>query len=1128
MLTAMIEVGQLLEELGLGEYAERFADNAIDGDILDELTDDDLKEMGLPVGHRRRLLRAIRDLSAEPGPPHGAGAVDGVRAREADAEHRQLTVMFIDLVGSTELSTQLATEDLRQVIRAYHECCAQVIRRFEGYIAKIMGDGVLAYFGYPRADEADAERAVRAGLALVEAVGRLRPHGDLVLRTRVGISTGDVVVGGLADARDDVVGQTPNRAARLQAIAPVNAVVVGERTRQLAGGLFDYADLGAHAIKGFAEPAAVFQVLGPAATTGRFEALRRSGLTPLVGRDEEIALLLGRWEQAREGEGQVVILAGEPGIGKSRVIEALRERLADRAHHLMRYQCYPYYRNSPFQPVIEELERAAGIVRNDTADIRLAKLEAHLTSLGPRSMAALPLFAELLSIPTGERLPPHGLGRRLRKAKTLEALTDRLHALGARYPMLIVFEDVQWIDPTSQELLERVVDGAGSLRALVVISSRPEAPSLRTTSANVTALTLNRLSRRQASALIERMTGGKTLPGELLEQILAKTDGVPLFVEELTKTVLESGLLTDRGDRYALNGPLPVVAIPATLQDSLRARLDRPGLFKEVAQIAAVIGREFSYDLLAAVAPWPEEQLHATLDQLMAAGLIFRRGEPPDALYTFKHILVQETAYGALLRSRREQLHRQIARALATDFPDVMATRPELIAHHYTEAGENEEAVEYWREAGELAIARGAFHEAVAHLSSALAILARFPETGPRDRIELALQTTLGNALLAARGFAAPETGAAYQRALELSNRLDDRSRLMPALFGRWIYHMARAEVRACLPVADEMLKLAEEQGDTASLLIACRALANSWFFIGDLAAARQYAERAVAAYDPVEHAGLARLYSADPYVMCAFFLAHSLLRLGYPEQAQPWSERGLERARELGDVVTFAHALHHACLFYHLERKPQAVRRTAGDLIAYATEHSLPFWQALGRIFHGAALAELGQTAEGQADLRAGIAAYRATEGILYLLFALPLFAEACRAAGEVEEGLRAIAEAQALVAETGVRGFEVYLHRLEGLLQRDRGNPEQAEACFRRAIDLAHSQGARMTELRAAVNLAGLWHSQGKGEAARTLLAPLYAGFTEGFESEDLKDAMALLDRLAYARADGMPTTR
>jgi len=600
---------------------------------------------------------------------------------------------------------------------------------------------------------------------------------------------------------------------------------------------------------------------------------------------------------------------------------------------------------------------------------------------------------------------------------------------------------------------------------------------------------------------------------------LAKTDGVPLFIEELTQAILESGLLLDVGDRYHLSGPAPAVAIPATLQDSLMARLDRPGRFKEVAQIGAAIGREFSYELLAAVSLLSEDQLKATLEQLVDAGLIFRRGEPPDAIYSFKHILVQETAYKALLRPRREQLHRRIAVALVSDFPDVMATNPELIAHHYAEAGGGEEAIRYWREAGELAIDRGAFHEAVAHLSSALRILANFPDSRPRDRTELVVRASLGKALVAAKGFAAPETGAAYGRAWEISERLGDRTPMLLALFGRWIFHMARAEVQDALAVADEMARLAQEEGEATSSLIAGRALANTWFFLGDLAAARRHAEEVIVAYDPVEHAGLGRLYSADPYVMCAFFLAHSLLRLGYPEQARPWSEAGLARAREVADVVTLAHALHHTCLFEHRGRQPLAVRAAARELIACATEHGLPFWLALGRLFDGAARADLGQTAEGMAELRTGIAAYRATEGRLYLPFALALRVDLCRLVGDEDDGLHAIAEAKELVAQTGVRGFEAYLHRLEGtlLLARQPPDPQMAEACLRRAIEVADQQGARLAQLRAGVTLAGLWQGQGKRAEAHDLLAPIYGWFTEGFDTADLKDARALLDELS-----------
>ncbi|HET6519516.1 MAG TPA: AAA family ATPase, partial [Geminicoccaceae bacterium] len=782
-----MDVAAWLRDLGLARYEPAFRDHEIDWEILPDLTEADLEKLGLPLGPRKKLVKAIAALSAAAAPAAPA-TTSRPTSTAPGAERRQLTVLFCDLVGSTELAARLDPEDLGAVIRAYQDRAADAVGRWGGSVAKYLGDGVLACFGWPRAHEDDAERAVRAGLELVQGVGRLTAgEGGPPLAARVGIATGLVMVGepvGEGPARERaVVGETPNLAARLQALAEPGAVVVAPGTRRLVDGLFDVTDLGAHALKGFAAPVRAWRVLGPSAAEGRFEARRRaSGLTPLVGRERELARLLDRWQSAADGGGQVVLLSGEPGIGKSRLFQALHERLRDRGgpYLRLRYQCSPYATNSALHPVIDQLEHAAGFARDESPEEKLAKLEALLARSAEDVGAVAPLLAALLSVPAGGRYPPLNLTPQRQKDLTLAALAAQLEGLARRQPVLAVFEDAHWIDPTSLELLERLVERAGELRALLVVTFRPEfaPPPGWAGRAHVTALPLGRLGRQRGAALVERVAGDKALPAEVLDQIVDKTDGVPLFVEELTKTVLESGMLVDAGDRYELDGPLAPLAIPATLRDSLTARLDRLApVVKEVAQLGAAIGREFGRELLAAVSPLPQSELRAALDELVASELVLARGGPPGAIYMFKHALVQDTAYATLLKSRRRRLHARIARALEERWPETRASRPELLAHHYTEAGLIERAVPSWLEAGTEALGRSAVAEAAAHLGRGLELIPRLPASDDRDRVELELRVALGTAQMAHKGWPAAEVRAALEPARGLCRRLGETDR---------------------------------------------------------------------------------------------------------------------------------------------------------------------------------------------------------------------------------------------------------------------------------------------------------------------------------------------------------------
>jgi class 3 adenylate cyclase/tetratricopeptide (TPR) repeat protein len=825
-----VDISAWLRELGLERYEQAFQDNQVDARSLPHLTADDLKDMGVTaIGHRRLLLQAIAQLGEPPrtsdeARPEATAAETSRSKLTVEAERRQLTVLFVDLVGSTELSGRLDPEEMSEVIRAYHTGCADVIRRWDGYLAKYMGDGVLAYYGWPRAHEDDAERAVRAGLELVDAVAALKPHAEMRLRARVGIATGQVVVGDLVGegaARDEaVVGETPNLAARLQALAEPGTVVISQATRRLVGGSFELADLGPKRLKGFAEPLTAFRIEGKGRAEGRFEALHGKRLTPLVGREHELDLLLERWAWAKDGDGQVVLISGEPGIGKSRLIRALRERLGNEPYTPLSHYCSPYHTNSALYPVIGLLERTARLDRDDPPEAQLTKLEAVLARSSERLEEALPLLAALLGVPTAERYPALTLTPEVQKRRTLQALLDQLAGLAAKQPVLAVYEDAHWVDPSTLELLGLVIERIRQLPVLVLITFRPEFEPPWTGQAHVTTLTMSRLGRRQGADLVARVTGDTPLPGEIVEQIVARTDGVPLFVEELTKAVLETGETT----------------IPASLYGSLMARLDCIPEIREIAQIAACIGREFSYGLLASVAGKAESELRIALDRLAAAELIFRRGVAPDATYTFKHALLQDAAYQSLLKSRRQALHGRIFAVLEQDFDE---TAPEVLAPHASEAGRIEQAIGYWEQAGQAAYERAAHKEAIAHYRAALDLVAKIPDNSLRRRLEARLLIGLASPTGMLVGFGAAETEEIYRRAFGASDRQADPGTAAAALEGVWHAQHARGDERAAKETADQQLAEAKRDGSWGALQSAYCNLGSSAVMLGEFSAAR-------------------------------------------------------------------------------------------------------------------------------------------------------------------------------------------------------------------------------------------------------------------------------------------------
>jgi class 3 adenylate cyclase/tetratricopeptide (TPR) repeat protein len=1127
----MSEIRKWLEVIGLGQYADPFETNEIGMDLLGQVDDQMLKDIGVSIGgHRLRIRNAIAKLSRAPAAEVNLSPTPTPETPSASAERRQVTVMFCDLVGSTALSGRLDPEDLGEIIGTYHRCCTEQIVKSGGFVARYLGDGVLAYFGYPRAHEHDAERAVRTGLALVEVVPKLETTVGFPLQVRVGIATGLVVVGELigegAAQEQTVVGETPNLAARLQALAEPGAVVIASSTRALIGGLFEYRDLGAVALKGFAKNVPAWQVLGAGATDSRFEALHAT-TTPLIGRDEEIDLLLRRWEQAKGGDGQVVLISGEPGIGKSRIAEATLERLSDEPYVRLRYFCSPHHQDSALHPSIAQLERAAGLRRDDTNDQRLDKLEAVLTRATKDVGEAVPLLADLLSVSTGDRYPSLNLTPQKRKEKTLRAQLTQVEGLAAQQPVVMVWEDLHWSDPTTRESLDLLVDRVSTLPVLVIMTFRPEFAPPWVGRPNVTMLILNRLSARQRAEMITHVTGGKALPKEMVAQIIDRTDGVPLFIEELTKAVVESGVVVDAGDRYTATGPAAPLAVPTSLHASLLARLDRLAPTREVAQIGAALGRSFSHELISAVAQMPQRQVDVALAQLASAELIFRHGTPPDAEYTFKHALVQDAAYSTLLRGRRQHLHAHIAATLEDQFPEIVVAQPALLARHCAEAGLAEKAVGYWLKAGQQAMARSATTEAVLRLQKGLDVLADLPDGPRRRQQELDLQIALASALAATKGYSATDVGETIARAHALAEQIDRPEHLVPLIYGQFAFHMIRSEHKRALLLAEQIERIGETRNDVVTQLQGRRAQGATRYFLGEFVAARDLLEQCHGLRDAAPRATDPRL-SADPYVLMLAQLALVLSHLGYVDQARRRFDEALSEARRLKHALTLTNVLVRGNLAtsYAFDRsspRSDSITRTAEtqrhaeELLALSTEHGFPLFLGWATALRGWSLATLGQAREGLTLLTRGLTAVRATGAVASTPLLFIWLAEACAMLGQPVEGLNHLAEAAQIIETTDERCVEAELHRLRGHLLSATGDRSAAEQSYHQALAVAKRQSTKTWELLTAMNLARLWRDQGKRTEARHLLAPVYGWFTEGFDTPVLRDAKALLDELA-----------
>jgi class 3 adenylate cyclase/predicted ATPase len=1080
--------------------------------------------------------------TSQPGQPEPQPVVEQAQSIQAtlppiephmpDAERRQLTVMFCDLVDSTRLASQLDPEDYREVVREYQRVCSEVITRFDGHIAQYLGDGLLVYFGYPQAHEDDAQRAVRTGLGIVEAIRslntRLEQDKGIELAVRLGVHTGPVVVGEMGgEGRQEqlALGETPNIAARIQGLAEPNTVMVSDATYRLVQGFFDFGSLGEHDLRGVSQPIAIYRVLRESGAQSRLEVASTRGLTPLVGRESESTLLFERWGQAKDGNGQVILLSGEAGIGKSRLVQVLKDHVANELHTRIECRSSPYFTNSALYPITDFLQRVLRFQPDDTPEQKLEKLTQNLRHYRLPLEETVPLFGALLSLPVPDegRYPPLNLSPQRQRQKTLEAIVAIILELSERQPVLFILEDLHWTDPTTLEFLGLLVDQTPTVSLYALLTCRPEFQPSWSHRSYLTEVTVNRLSHSQIEQLAEQVAGEKRLPEEVVRQLVDKTDGVPLYVEEMTKAVLESGALKDVNGYYELAGSLSSLTIPSSLQDSLMSRLDRLVTAKAVAQYAAVIGRQFSYELLHAVSQLDESMLQHELGRLVEAELVYQRGLPPQATYIFKHALVQDTAYESLLRSARQGYHLRIAEVLEERFPETAETHPELLANHYTAAGMHEQAVDYWQQAGERAIARSAYQEAIAHLTAGVEALMTLPETTNRSQRELDLCLILGPALMTLRGFGNAEVEQVYHRAHELCQRLqlDESPQFLQVLFGLCRVYVQHA-VHKTQAIAEQALSLAQRLDDLPMVVDAYYNLGTVLLIRGAFTASLEHYRQGLALAERLPSDASIVAFGRTAYQYSLVFrslTAQSLWFLGYPEQARQAIQETLPLAQEEAHPFTLSFIFWAATFIAHYRRDIAITVEHADTAAAFLRQHGFILWLGWMTVMKGWAWVAQGWAEDGREHIQQGMQTAFATDSVVCRPYFLALLAEAHGKLGQPEAALSFMDEAFALVEQTGEHHHLAEIHRLKGefLLSQSSDSPPEAEHCFHQALNIARHQQAKSWELRAATSLARLWQSQGKRQDAYDLLAPVYGWFTEGFDTADLIDAKALLDELS-----------
>jgi len=1088
----------------------------------------DLKRAGLRSGERcstcgRPILAQSRFCGFCGTSLLAAKAADRTPSPLPLTERRHLTVQFFDLVGSAALATSLDPEDCAQVIWAFHQCLAAVVTRFGGFVARYVGDGVLVYFGYPWADEHDAERAVACALAAIEAAGALTTLGHR-LEVRVGIAMGVAVIGDIARTGalqgPEVAGEAPNLAARLQAMAAPNTIVVADEVHRLLGHLFQWRDLGHHRLKGWNEPVRAWQVLRAGRVIGRFKA-RQARSIPFVGRAREIAQLRDAWHAACAGAGRLVLVRGEPGLGKSCLVAQFRQGLVAEPHALLHYFCSPHQQEAPLYPCIQQIEHVANFQLTDNADAKRAKLQALWPTMAEHDFAVL---AELLQIPLPESATPfQPLSPHTRRQRTLEVMLDQLARLSRSKPVLVVVEDAHWSDSISTELLGIAAKHISDLPVLVVVTARPEFRPDWADQAVVECIDLNPLEPEESRKIVQWTAGSKQLPAEVLEGVLARSDGVPLYLEELTRTIVETADQTER--------PMPwshgAVAVPSSLHASLLARLDQLRDGREIAEVASAIGRDFDLDMLERVTRYSTRILHAALSRLVDTGLVLPHGPSNIARYRFKHALLQDAAYGMMVRSRRQSLHAQIAQVLEERLLHGGTPTPQLLAHHFTEAGMAEKAALWWLRAGLLSLRQSAVSEALAQLRRGLDIVASSPNNGRLAGQELDLQIAFSKALLAKQGWAAAQTGEALAHSLALCSRHEAPPQLLTVLFGQWTHTFLLAELAVARKQAEDILLEGERRGDPVWIVMGCYSLGYTAHSLGCLRLADESLRRGIALFDPDRRDSYASPVVGDPRVMMRCYAAWVLLCMGRFVEARQALVMGLSEAREVGQVlVALPHALFRSAYHAMYDGSYSAALATLNELQRIVDEHGIAYYGALSAILRGRCLGMSGEPRAGLGLLQHGLAAYRATGSQLYIPGLLGMEAEVLGKVGAIHEGIARIDEATRFAERTGESWAAAEIERIRGDLLRARGAFPAAEAAYRRAAQLARAQEAQWFELRAATGLAGLLRKEGRSWEATEVLTPIVRRFDPAEASEDLAEARAVLASLPYC--DGSIVSR